>query len=75
MMIFSDSRDSLILEWAFSDSRVGVFPHVTGLPLRGFSTQICLFSRLGFIGFVKNRFKSGFLEVINSSGTSVCSII
>jgi len=54
-----------------------VFRHVTvGLPLRFFFTQVCLFSRLGCLGLlVKSRVKSGFSEVINSSATSMCSII
>jgi len=48
----------------------------TELPLRGFTTQICFFSRPGCLGLIiKNRVKSVFFEVINWSATSVCSII
>jgi len=60
---------------SYGSGRFAACDHA-GIPLSVFSTQICFFSRPGCLGLMmENRVKSGFLEVINSSATSMCSII
>jgi len=55
---------------------VAVFLHVTRASTTGFFHPDLLFSRPGCLGLImKNHFTSGFFEVVNSSPTSVCSII
>jgi len=54
---------------------VGVLPHVTRALTEGFFCPDLLFVDLGVGLIMKNRVKSVFYEVINSSATSMCSII
>ena len=55
---------------------LSVFPHVTMAP-EFFFNQICfLVSRPASLGLIlKNRVQSVFFEVINSTATSMCSMI
>jgi len=54
-----------------------VFPHMNSRAPTAFSfTKICFFSRPTFPAFIiNNRVKSGFFELMNSSATSMVSIV
>jgi len=54
---------------------VGVFPHVARAPTEGFFDPELFFGRPVCLGYYENSHDVCVLKVINSSATSMCSII